>query len=198
MGDIKEICLFAMKKICFFVLCLIVLISTGLIAVMGAYLASVTGMQNMMEDLLGEFHAVVLVVLLVLLVGGIYSLMALSVYFLINPHKTIGEIKATIGEIKAWDIKASCKKIWQGTKEGGLVIVFGLLGLGIIGGLIWAIWSFSQQTKEEWGQTGAIIAVVIGYFTLQSQLDKISREQKEQSVQLGVIRENLSKLLERK
>ena len=60
-----------------------------------------------------------------------------------------------------------------------LAIVF------IVGGL----W-ISDQTDWWWA--------MMGFYTIMSFVENISREQKNQSVQLGVIRENLSKLLERK
>lgn len=73
---------------------------------------------------------------------------------------------------------------------------FDVLFIAFVGCLL--IWEFWDLPKGEMEKAEAFILALIMFYQLQSQLNKISREQKEQSVQLGVIRENLSKLLERK
>ena len=68
---------------------------------------------------------------------------------------------------------------------------------GMIGGILLLMYFFAEAPDEKsraW--TGLCVAAL--YYTLNSRLDKISLEQKEQSKQQGIIRENLSKLLERK
>ena len=69
--------------------------------------------------------------------------------------------------------------------------------MGLFGGLLLFGYFFGEAPDE---RSMAFTGLCVGalYYTLKSRLDKISLEQKEQSVQLGVIRENMSKLLERK
>ena len=73
---------------------------------------------------------------------------------------------------------------------------FDVLFIAFVGCLL--IWKFWDLPKGEMEKAQAYTVALIMFYQLQSQLNKISRQQKEQSVQLGVLERQLDKVREGK